>query len=359
MKKNFFFTGVFLLINALAFAQGGKITFEKTTHDFGVIKEEGGPVSVEFKFTNTGTSPLLVSNVQPSCGCTTPGWTKEAVAPGESGIIKAEYNPLNRPGTFAKTLNVTSNGEPSTFTLNIKGTVTPKPKTIKDELPDSIGNLRLQSRYVNLGKVTTEKPITKEFSLYNSGEKPITFKDEKTVPAHIKISIEPKTIQPKERATMLVTYDAKAKNDFGFLSDQVVINTNEGEFGKKDLHVSAQVEEYFPPMTPTELEKSPKVTFEKTEHDFGVLKPGITASIDFKFTNTGKSDLIIRKTKANCGCTASEPDKKVLKPGESSNIKVSYNTTGKKGSDQKEVTVFTNDPTGSVKTLKIKANVSE
>jgi hypothetical protein len=53
----------------------------------------------------------------------------------------------------------------------------------------------------------------------------------------------------------------------------------------------------------------------------------------------------------------SEPDKKVLKPGESSSIKVSYNTTGKKGSDQKEVTVFSNDPTGSSKTLKIKANV--
>ncbi|HYG39000.1 MAG TPA: DUF1573 domain-containing protein, partial [Cytophagales bacterium] len=317
MKKLFFSTGIFLLINAMAFAQGGKITFEKTIHDFGVIKEEGGPVSVEFKFTNTGTEPLIVSNVQPSCGCTTPGWTKEPVASGQSGVIKAEYNPRNRPGTFTKTLNVTSNGEPKTFTLTIKGTVTPKPKTIKDELPDSIGNIRLQSRYLNLGKVTTEKPFTKEFALYNSGTKPITFKDEKTVPAHIKVSIEPKTIQPKERAIMMITYDAKAKNDYGFITDPLVINTNEEVNGTKSLHVSAQIEEYFPPMTPSELEKAPKITFEKTEYDFGVVKPGISVSTDFKFTNTGKSDLIIRKTKANCGCTASEPDKKVLKPGES------------------------------------------
>lgn len=357
MKKNLFLTALFLFTNTLLFAQGGKITFEKTSHDFGSIKEEGGPASISFKFTNTGTAPLVISNVQPSCGCTTPDWTKDPVLPGKSGIITAQYDPLNRPGTFNKTLSVTSNGEPSTIVLSIKGAVTPKPKTIADELPDKYGDLRLQSRYFNLGKVTTEKPFVKEFALYNDGEKPLTIKDEMTLPAHIKISVSPKTIKPKEKATMTVTYDAKAKNDWGFLTEPIVINTNETD-GKKDLHISAIIEEYFPPMTPSELAKAPKITFERTDHDFGALKAGVTVTTEFKFTNTGKSDLIIRKTKANCGCTASEPDKKVLKPGESSSIKVSYNTTGKKGSDAKEVTIFSNDPTGATKTLKIKANVS-
>jgi hypothetical protein len=295
MKKTFFLSGLFLLLNVFAFAQGGKITFEKNAHDFGSIKEEGGPVKVEFKFTNTGTAPLVVSNVQPSCGCTTPDWTKDPVLPGKTGAITAQYDPLHRPGTFNKTLTVTSNGDPGTFVLSIKGSVTPKPKTIADELPDKYGDLRLQSKYLNLGEVTTEKPFNKEFDLYNDGEKPLIIKDEMTLPSHIKVSISPRTIKPKERAKMIVTYDAKAKNDWGFMSDPIVIYTNEAD-GKKDLHISAMIKEYFPPMTPSELAKAPKIVFERTDHDFGGLKAGVTATTEFKFTNTGQSDLVIRKT---------------------------------------------------------------
>lgn len=357
-KKALFLSGLLFLASTLVFAQGGKLTFEKSTHDFGTVKEEGGPVSVEFKFTNTGTGPILISDVQPSCGCTTPDWTKTPVAPGKSGIIKAEYNPLNRPGTFAKTLSVTSNGEPSTLVLNIKGAVTPKAKTPADDYPDKIGAIRMQSRYLNFGKVTTEKPVTKTFDIYNDGEKPVSFKDEMTLPSYIKASIAPKTVAPKQKAVLTVTYDAKAKNDLGYIADPIVINTTE-ENGKKDLHITATIEEYFAPMTPSQLANAPKLTFQKMEHDFGSLKQGVSSTFDFVFTNTGKSDLLIRKTKANCGCTASEPDKKQLKPGESSKIVVTFNTTGKEGSQIKEVAIYSNDPTAPTQTLKIKANIAK
>ena len=120
----------------LLFAQDqGILTFEKTDHDFGNVKEEGGPVTVDFKFKNTGKAPLVVSGVQASCGCTTPDWTKEPVQPGKSGFIRAQYNPQGRPGVFNKTLTVTSNTTPATSLVTIKGNVIPAPAAAPTPAP--------------------------------------------------------------------------------------------------------------------------------------------------------------------------------------------------------------------------------
>ena len=123
MKKSIL-TSLFSLGIAFAFAQG-TMTFEKTTHEFGDVKETGGPISYDFKFKNTGDQPIVISNVQASCGCTTPDWTKTPVAPGQSGMIKAQYNPLGRPGHFNKSLTITSNAIEATTMLYIKGNVVP------------------------------------------------------------------------------------------------------------------------------------------------------------------------------------------------------------------------------------------
>jgi len=90
-------------------ASNAKIEFVEKSHNFGNVIE-GEIAKYEFKFTNTGTEPLVLQNVHASCGCTTPKWPREAIAPGESGVIIAEYNSNGRPGTFNKQITVTSNG---------------------------------------------------------------------------------------------------------------------------------------------------------------------------------------------------------------------------------------------------------
>jgi len=100
-----------------------KITFEALNHDFGVI-EAGADGSTLFKFKNEGTVPLILSNVQASCGCTTPSWTREPVAPGATGEIKVTYD-TKRIGTFSKSITVTSNAENPTVLLRIAGEVKP------------------------------------------------------------------------------------------------------------------------------------------------------------------------------------------------------------------------------------------
>lgn len=102
------------------------IKFEKTTFDFGNIKENGGPKSHEFVFTNEGTEPLKIISARAECGCTKPEFPKKEIAPGEKGVIKVTYNPLGRPGGFTKVVTVRCTGNPGKINLKIRGTVIPK-----------------------------------------------------------------------------------------------------------------------------------------------------------------------------------------------------------------------------------------
>lgn len=98
-------------------------SWEATTHDFGKIKQ-GVPVTYEFKFTNSSKVPLIITNAQPSCGCTTPSWTRDPVMPGSTGHVKATYN-AGSPGMFDKTITVSANIDGGIITLHIKGEVEP------------------------------------------------------------------------------------------------------------------------------------------------------------------------------------------------------------------------------------------
>lgn len=95
--------------------------WDKTSHEFGKIAKDK-PVTAVFKFTNSGTAPLIITKAEASCGCTVPEYPKEPIAPGQTGIIKATYNAAN-PGAFTKDVTLVSNVEGVPVRLQIKGEV--------------------------------------------------------------------------------------------------------------------------------------------------------------------------------------------------------------------------------------------
>lgn len=145
MKKVVYLLGLMLLIAGAAKAQdaktqsGPEIEFEKTVHDYGDVPFNGNG-ECEFRFTNTGTEPLLVQKPKSSCGCTIPSWPQEPVLPGESDVIKVTYK-TNRAGNFNKTVTVTSNAlKNSTVVLRIKGRVLDQPTEVLPKKTNSFGN---------------------------------------------------------------------------------------------------------------------------------------------------------------------------------------------------------------------------
>lgn len=96
-------------LSALAFAATAQtIDFTQETHDFGAIPE-GDTVSYTFSFTNNGAADLILTDVAVSCGCTTPFWPKDPIAPGESNTIVAQFNTTGKEGKFNKPITITSN----------------------------------------------------------------------------------------------------------------------------------------------------------------------------------------------------------------------------------------------------------
>ncbi|MBO5272611.1 MAG: DUF1573 domain-containing protein [Muribaculaceae bacterium] len=111
--------------NIMAAGKGAEMTFNEKTHDFGTIKEANGPVTHTFEFTNTGGEPLVIINVNASCGCTRPEYPKEPIMPGKKGKVKVTFNPAGRPGEFSKEVKIRTNGDKRPI-LRITGTVIPK-----------------------------------------------------------------------------------------------------------------------------------------------------------------------------------------------------------------------------------------
>lgn len=99
---------------------------KETTFDFGKIPQ-GRPVTHNFEVTNKGKAPLLIETVEASCGCTTPEWSQEPIAPGASSTIKVGFNAASE-GKFSKTITIVYGGE-KIKTLHITGDVFPAPAT--------------------------------------------------------------------------------------------------------------------------------------------------------------------------------------------------------------------------------------
>lgn len=102
-----------------------KVAFAEYRYDFGNVKENKGPVSHEFTFTNTGNGNLLIIDATATCGCTKPEYPKQPIAPGHKGKVKVTYNPKGRPGPIDRTVTVKTNGSPKKVRLKIVGTVIP------------------------------------------------------------------------------------------------------------------------------------------------------------------------------------------------------------------------------------------
>ncbi|MDZ7608828.1 MAG: DUF1573 domain-containing protein [Cyclobacteriaceae bacterium] len=350
---------IFCGLTAVNAQQKGKFDFAEETFDFGSIKEDNGAVEHKFLFTNTGDAPLVIQNVQASCGCTTPAWSKDPVPAGEKGFVTAKFDPRNRPGSFRKSLTITSNADQSSKVIYITGMVEQKPRTPADLYTHKIGNLRMKYQSLNMGNITTQKPFTRSFDLFNDSEAPITFLDKFEKPDYITIQLEPMVLPPMTQGKILITYNPKGKNDLGFVSDPVKIFTDESTDGAKPFRIVASIEEYFPPMTFEQLAQAPKLTFNEMNHDFGNLKKSAVVTTDFVLTNSGKSPLNIRFIKPNCGCTVATMEKMDIAPGESVTMKVEYDATGRRGTDQKSIVIFSNDPSAPTQRLTLKATIAD
>ncbi len=355
--KNLVLSGMFMLL-AVTLAAQPQIKLSTTEHDFGVFKEESGRQTYNFEVTNSGDAPLVIQNIVASCGCTEPVWTKSPIPPSGRGVITAIYDPSNRPGPFNKTLTVHSNGKPEVLVLVIKGEVTPREKTIEEIYTWPVGTVRFESNHLAFTTIKkTEKKI-RVMPIINPSEEPVKIEFE-GLPEFLQLKSNPETLRPGQKGIIEGTYDATRNPSWGTVSNMIRVKLN-GEVQQNGYYyVSANLVEDSSGLSKEELLNAPVFKIASTTVDIGKMEQATTRDVEFKFTNEGKRDLIIRNVRSTCGCTAvQQGTSNTIRPGESSSIKATFNSGGYNGRVTKAIYVYTNDPKNSEVILMLNAEVT-
>lgn len=102
-----------------------KIQLEESVYDFGEITE-GGLVKHNFKFKNTGKTPLIITDVQTTCGCTVPDWNMKPIQPNATDEIKVQFNSEGKEGKMDKPITIIANTYPIRTEFKLVGFVTKK-----------------------------------------------------------------------------------------------------------------------------------------------------------------------------------------------------------------------------------------
>ena len=99
-----------------------EMTFEEETHNFGIV-DQGAIITHDFKFSNTGTVPLVISDVRSTCGCTVADWPREPIPPGGTGKIPVRFDTKNKSGIQSKPVTITANTLRAKTNLFLNGRV--------------------------------------------------------------------------------------------------------------------------------------------------------------------------------------------------------------------------------------------
>ncbi|MEJ8755729.1 DUF1573 domain-containing protein [Pontibacter sp. H259] len=208
MRKNFYFLAVIsLLLVSFGVHAQGELSFVKQTHDFGKIAE-GNLATYEFKVKNVGDQPVVIANVQPSCGCTTPDWTKTPILPGKTGVIKAVYNSAGRPGPFHKSISVTSNGKTPNSVIYIKGDVGPKDlkTSYTSEQKMMSPRLAVGNTSYNFGKLEKGQKAVSRFIIKNTGRQDLVVQGVQSKCKCVSYKVSKPAIKAGEQAVLELTY---------------------------------------------------------------------------------------------------------------------------------------------------------
>lgn len=334
-----------LLTVALAAVAQPRIFSNKETHNFGQI-EWKRPVTVEYTITNTGNQPLVLTNVTTSCACAVADWTKEPIAPGGKGVVKASFD-AKALGHFEKSIGIYSNASPSLVYLKFTGEVVQEIKDYTKLLPYTIGNIRLDRDEFAFPDVYRGQQPSLTFDIANLSDRPYE-PVLMHLPPYLKMEAEPKVLLKGKKGTIKLTLDASQLKDYGLTQTSVYLSRFSGDKVSEDneIPVSAILLPDFSRMTEKDSLNAPAMHISETDIDLSIpLIKKNKVSHDILIANSGKTPLVISKLQVFNSSVGVSLKKTVLPPDGMTKLKV---TIRKRDVGNKKhhlrILMITNDP---------------
>jgi len=210
--------------------------------------------------------------------------------PGKKGYVEVTFNPLNRIGSFHKSILVKTNAGDEFLKLLVFGTVIPEPGKLRTK----IGNLRLNKRNVNfrIVKDTETKFDTLKIQNDTAKEMRITLKKK---PPFIEVLSYPEFLEPHQRAEIILKTDTQKKKYYGHLIEDLILSTKIDSFETETkIKVIISIKEDFSYLTEKELQNSAKIVLDSTRIDLSEVKKNTVINTKIKLKNHGNSTLKIR-----------------------------------------------------------------
>lgn len=346
---------------AMALPARGAIEWLSTEHDFGAFHEDDGKVSCEFRFVNLGEEPVSVRAARASCGCTAPSFTKDAIAKGDTGVVKVTFNPTGRPGRFAKrvVMDIAGAYDIPRQQLLIKGVVIGSSNTLRSRYPVEKGSIKLKGDQLAFGTVLRGKAKSTFLEVYNAASDSLPL-DFPSVPGYIRLTPASKgPIPPGEQMVYSVVLTPNASTPYGILTDSLQLEVP-GE-GKVNVDLTAIVEEDFSTLTPRQREEAPVASLPDQRLDFGRIPAGSAPQTRiFEITNKGKNELLIHRVYTADPGVEVALDRNKLKRGKSARVSVTVDPSRLPGDLlNARILVIANDPENPQQVVRVVGEIVE
>ncbi len=338
---------------------GPVIRWLSEVHDFGLIREDDGKVSCTFRLVNVGDTALIITSVRTSCGCTASEFDRAPIAVGDTSSVTVTYNPARRPGSFSKEIFVFTNAKPNRSMLKICGNVLAGEETLTNRYPVAIGELRLESASMPMGEVKRGKSRNAYINaLNNSADTLIVRFDD--APEHLRPRAIPDTIAPGMSPVLSVHFLSDLAPQWGLNIDTLRLSVAPigGPAVTGEVFTMAQVVDDFQKLTDEQRASAPHIGV-STEllNDFTRQRDG-TLKATLTVTNTGRNELEIRRLWCPEAGVSATAERQSLKRGKKTVVTVTVDPA-RVETDllNTQLTIITNDPDNSDKTIRLATKV--
>lgn len=334
------------------------LVFGETEWDFGTFMEDGGPVSHEFTFTNSGDTPIAIDRVNASCGCTTPTFTRSLIEPGGKGSVNVSFEPMGYPGEMSKSVVVVSGGSEHYDMLIIKGEVIPRVKSVEELYPvDMGGGFRVDNPLLAFRQVAQGKASSMTVGYINTSDKTVTLEVISEEESGLLLAKVPEHVCAGCKGEMTFTYDLTDKEGhYGMIHDLVRFSID-GTMSDRTIYTTMIGIDDFAAQS---IEIAPKLSLNEQYHNFGEIRRRTIPYVSqFVISNSGEETLFIRSVSEKPGLKSTLRGGMSLAPGASIPFEVILYSSkySNPGELFESIIVTSNDPLRPVREIRISANI--
>lgn len=332
------------LFGTLGIKAQAKMEIDRTVANLGEVMYQI-PTKTVFTITNKGNEPLVIKDVNPSCGCTIVEWSKQPIAAGETGTIATIYD-AKMLGVFQKDLEVYSNISDEPLYLHLQGRVVTQPSDYTGTFPFEMGNVRLSINNIEFDDVNRGDQPVIELQVVNMGR--TAYKPELMhLPHYLTAEYLPEKLSGGRVGRIRLKLDSKKLVSMGLTQTSIYLARFVGDkvSEENEVSVSAVLLPDFSKLSLQDRANAPIMHLSADSLDLGSMdgKKKITRTLTI--SNTGKSPLEIRSVQLFNNALNVKIGDRVLDPGQTTDLKITVLAKYlKKAKNRPRVLIITNDP---------------